>query len=51
MTMDEEQFPIVEISRFVQIKGGTSDADEILNETAQELLKGFLHHHQTNCHY
>ena len=41
MTMDEEQFPIAEISRFVQIKGGTSDADEILNETAQELLKGF----------
>ena len=39
--MGEEQFPIVDISRFVQSKEDNSDIGEILNETAQELFKGF----------
>ena len=39
--MFEEQFPIVDISRFVQSKEGSDNAEEILKGTAQELLKGF----------
>ena len=39
--MEEEQFPIVDISRFVNSIGGTEQTEPILEETAQDLLKGF----------
>ena len=40
--MKEDQFPIVDISMFIQSKSkGFVNADEISRETAQALLKGF----------